>query len=147
MKQQQKGVKYLGMHGIGQASDMSDNVSELVKTWLSAQHVDVESDEYADVSWAVDELFDLAHDDPERLLAIIVEILSIDPSAKVIGAIGAGVLEELLVYHGSEYIDKLVQLSNSDVNFKACLEFSYIDKDDVSVDVYEKIAQIKNLAK
>lgn len=118
-------------------------MNELIKTWLSAQHIDVESNEYGDVSWAVDELFDLAHDDPDKLLCIIVEILKIDATPKILGAIGAGVLEDLLVYHGNDYIDKIVELSKSDINFKACLRFTYIDKDDVAGDVYEKFHELK----
>lgn len=124
------------MHGIGQVK--VNNMSELIKTWLSAQSIDVESNEYADVSWAVDELYDLAHDDPEKLLTNVVEILKTDSSPRILGAIGAGVLEDLLVYHGNDCIDTIVKLSKSDKNFKASLHFTYIDKDDVSADVYEK---------
>ena len=118
-------------------------MSELIKTWLSAQCIDPESNEYADVSWAVDELFDLAHDDPDKLLANVIEILKIDSSPEILGAIGAGVLEDLLVYHGKDYIDTIIKLSKSDANFKASLHFTYIDKGDVPTDVYEKFQENK----
>lgn len=134
MKRQQKGVKFHLMHGTGQVNDMD----KLIETWLYAQHLDIESDEYADMSWAVDALFDLAHDNPDELLTSILAILKVDSSPKTLGAIGAGALEDLLVHHGCDYIDKIVELSKSDPNFKASLSFTYIDKNDVSPDVYEK---------
>ena len=119
-------------------------MNELIKAWLSAQSVDVESNEYADLSWAVDELFGLAHDDPDRLLTVIEEILKIDSSPKILGAIGAGALEDLIVHHGNDCIDKIVYLAKSNMAFKASVRFTYIDRDDVAADVYEKLQQVRN---
>lgn len=115
----------------------------LIDAWFSAQNIDVNSDEYDEVSWAVDELFNMAHDEPDKLLIIIQDILHIDSSKKTLGAIGAGALEDLLVHHGDDYIDKIIEISNFNANFKAAFQFTYIDKDDVSEDVYKKVLKLK----
>lgn len=116
---------------------------KLVKGWIHAQSFDVESSEYDEVCWAIDELYHLAHDKPDQLLKIVLDILNIDSSKKIIRALGAGVLEELLVSHGDEYIQDLLKIADSNSNFKECLGFVYIDEGDVSPHVYEKVQSIK----
>jgi hypothetical protein len=117
-------------------------MNDLIATWLRAQSIEIESSEYAEVGWAVNKLFDMAHDDPDALLTIVVNILEVDSSPKVLGAIGAGVLEDLLVHHGDEYINTMVELAERNKNFKACLRFTYLDKDDVSTLVYQKYQEL-----
>lgn len=118
-------------------------MKNLVNTWLSAQYLDMESQEYDNVSWAVDQLFDMAHDEPAKLLKIIIEILKIEASQKIQGALGAGVLEDMLVNHGDKFIDEISKLSETTPDFKKCLMFTYVDENDVSVDVYKTIQKIK----
>lgn len=118
-------------------------MDKLVEGWIIAQGIDVASDKYDAVCWAIDELFDLAHDKPDRLLKVVVDILSIDSSQKVIGSLGAGVLEELLLYHGDRFIENIIELSDSNPDFRKCLSFVYIDEDDVSPRVYSKMNEIK----
>lgn len=118
-------------------------MKKLIETWVFAQNVDVESADYESVSWAIDEMYDLAIEDPDKLLSVITEILKVDSSQRVLGAIGAGVLEDLLVHNGDGYIDKLVDLSESNADFKKCLSFTFIDENDVSKNVYEKFCNIQ----
>ena len=115
----------------------------LVSTWLRAQYLPIESSEYAADSWAVNTLFDLAHDAPDELLPIVVEILKNDSSKTVIGAIGSGVLEELLVYHGDEYIDTLTELCESNKNLSACTQYIHLGVSDVSSAVFKKYLAFK----
>lgn len=118
-------------------------MNKLITTWLQAQNVNIQSQEYDEVGWAVDELFNLAYEKPEELLSVITNILEIDSSQRVLGAIGAGALEDLIVHHGDRCIDKVVELSLLNKKFKAAINFTYIDKNDVSSDVYEKFQKLK----
>lgn len=115
----------------------------LIDTWISAQDYDVESSEYDGLSWAIDELFELAHNDPQRLLSIVIEILKVDSSEKTTGALGAGALEDMLVHHGDDCIDRVIELSNSNEKLRACFYFTFLDKDDVSATVYEKFQSLR----
>jgi hypothetical protein len=114
----------------------------LVHDWLLAQHLDVESEQYDKVSWAVDHLFDLSHSDPARLLDLIQIILEVDSAEKTTGSLGAGPIEDLLVHYGDSCIDKVVELADKNQNFKTCLKFTFLDENDVSTEVYEKFKAI-----
>lgn len=140
MRLQQKVAKFHLMHGIGRLNNMND----LINTWLNAQKFDVESVEYDNLCWAVDELFNLAHDDYHQLLNIVVEILKIDSSPKILKNLGAGVLEDVLIYNGDKCIDEIQKLTACNVSFKTALSNAYLDKDDVSPNVFRILQQIKN---
>jgi hypothetical protein len=119
-------------------------MNELVETWLGAQTIDIESEKYENVAWAVDQLFDMAHDDPELMLQTVAKILAADASPKVLGALGAGVVEEALVNHGESVIGSFGLLAKSNPDFKKCLQYTYIDSEDVSPNVYQKFVAIKS---
>jgi hypothetical protein len=119
-------------------------MNHFIKSWLLAQHVDVDSEDYQEVSWVIDELFDLAHNDPDRYLSTIASILEVDSSNKVLGAIGAGSMEDFFIHHGVDYIDKVINLCEKNINIKKCLSFIYLDQDDLPEDVYEKFYTYRN---
>ncbi len=52
-------------------------LNNLISTWLRAQDIDVDSSEYVDVAWSINELYDFAHRDPHQLLTVMAEILKI----------------------------------------------------------------------
>lgn len=128
------------MHGTGR----QNNMENLINTWLRAQKFDAESVEYEEVCWAVDELFYLAHDNHLKLLNIIIEILKIDSSLRVLNALGAGVLEDLLVHNGDKCIDEIQKLAECNTNFKTALKNAYLDESDVSPNVFRILQKIKN---
>lgn len=113
--------------------------TDLIKAWILAQQFDVESTEYENVSWAVDELIEAAELDPERLWKLLPQILESDASAKTLGAIGAGLLEDLMVHHGEEFIDRVTALADS--NLKKAMQHTFLDEDDVSPEVFNKFAK------
>ena len=118
-------------------------MKDLIATWLRAQYLPVESIQYGKVSWAVNELFELAHDAPDKLLPLVLEILKFDASEIVIGAIGSGVLEELLIHHGDEYFDKLAELCESNESLRNSAKFIHLDMNDVSPTVFKKYLALK----
>ena len=112
-------------------------MEDLVQGWIKAQGVDVESDKYEEVCWAIDKLYLLAHDKPLEALYVISKILVLDSSEQVVGALGSGAIEELLVHHSEAFIHDVVKMSKLDSNFQRCLNHTYLDEDDVSSEVYE----------
>lgn len=121
-------------------------MTKLIDAWILAQKVDVESREYDNLSWAVDELFELAYSEPGKLIHVVTEILKIDSSEKIVGALGAGVIEEVLVHHGEECMDDLVVLSDRNESLRSCFKFTFLDEDDVSPRVYEEFLKLKEAA-
>ena len=59
--------------------------------------------------------------DPEDCWCAILEILSRHPSGDVIAVLAAGPLEDLLVRHGPEFIDRVEQQSRQDAAFRHLL--------------------------
>jgi len=116
---------------------------ESIKAWLIARDLDKDGVEYEKYSWAVDALYDLAYEDPSQLLRNVVEILSVDSSDKTCGALGAGVLEELLVHQGEQCIDEIESIASRNLAFKSCFRFTFLDRDDVPASVYTKVARLK----
>lgn len=71
-------------------------MDNLIQDWIAAQYIDTADKKYEAVVWAVDELFIYAQEEPEKLMEIFIRIVSIDCSDKVVKAIGAGPLEDML---------------------------------------------------
>lgn len=115
-------------------------MKRFVDAWLAAQGTDVESAEYARFSWAVDELFDLAHDNPGELLVRIEAILSVDDSESTVGALGAGVVEDLLVHHAEAVISRIENLCRSSESFRRCLSHTFVDEIDVSPEIMARLS-------
>jgi len=113
----------------------------LIETWLKSQYTDPESAEFEELSWASNKLIDMALDDPEALWTIIPDILKYDSTDRITGALGAGLLEDLVVHHGKKFIDRIVSLSEVNPAFKKSMTFTFIDENDVSPADYEKFTR------
>lgn len=118
-------------------------MDKLIDTWIAAQVVDTSTAEYEKMSWAVDELFNIACDKPEKFLETVLEILKVDSSKTTIGALGAGAIEDFLVHHADAYIEKIVDLADSVPAFRSCLKYTFVDRNDVSEDVFEKLLPLR----
>lgn len=117
---------------------------DLIEAWILAQQFDAESIEYERVSWAAGELIEMAIDDPEKLWSLLPQIIELDASAKTLGAVGAGLLEDLMVHHGEEFIDRVASLADSNSEFKQAMQHTFLDRDDVSPEIFEKFIESKN---
>src|SRR4051794_11157068 len=111
---------------------MSDK-DKLAKSWIFAQKLGVDSPGYEKHSWAVDEIIDLAADQPDELWLIILRILEIDSSEEIVKAVGAGPLEDLMVQHGEKLIDKVEDQASKSGAFKAAMKGVWLDSDDTQV--------------
>ena len=120
---------------------------ELIKIWVEAQAVDPETAEFEELSWASDKLIEMAWTAPDLLWDMIPVIIKYDSSNKIIGAVGAGLLEDLMIYHGGKFIDRIESLSRKDPLFKKAINFTFLDEDDVSPAVYKRFSEIKNSIK
>ena len=112
---------------------ISQERDRLAKTWIFAQKLGVGTLGYDRHSWAVDELVDLAFHQPNTLWELILRILEIDRSEKVVAAIGAGPLEDLIVQHGEAFIDKVEQLAAKSPAFKTAMQNVWIEAGDTKV--------------
>jgi hypothetical protein len=79
----------------------ADNVdSVLIMNWISYTLAGINNENDARFE-SVLQLMDMAHDDPERCLALCVGIVAADASDLVLANVAAGPLEDMLVAHGA----------------------------------------------
>ncbi|MGH6823567.1 MAG: DUF6869 domain-containing protein [Methylocella sp.] len=71
--------------------------------------------------WASDALYGCVRDDPERAWQVIDKMAKLDSSERVLAKVAAGPLEDLLVYHGEQFIDRVEQAAQIDPTFKKML--------------------------
>jgi hypothetical protein len=73
--------------------------------------------------WAVEKFMELVHMDeiPEEYFQAILEVLKRDPGDKVLGVLAAGPLEDLIHYHGSQYIDRIEEEARRNPKFRHLL--------------------------
>lgn len=70
---------------------------------------------------AMDDIFDIAVNNPENLWELIIDIIRMDPPNTVQEILAAGLLEDYLVKCGSNNIDKIKEQSESDKMFSHLL--------------------------
>lgn len=96
-------------------------VEDIAQAWI-AMHRTVEgSVEYRSNFWAYERISDLCEVDPETCWLVIDKIRCLDSSDAVISNLAAGPLEDLLVFHGAKFIDRVEAVANSDPVFKKLL--------------------------
>ncbi len=88
----------------------------LIDAWLNLMYVSRPGRlaDHPHLHWAFDHLNGLCRDDPEVAWSIILVILHCDSSDLILARVGVGPLEELLVHHGRDFIDRLERLAAGD---------------------------------
>lgn len=122
--------------------NMSNRIN-LAKSWISAQRIGADHIGYDKFSWAVDELINMVGDNHEELWLIILEILNLDDSEEIIKAVGAGPLEDLMIYHGEKYIEKVEAEFYTSTVFEKAVRSVWLDKDDLPDAVYKRFCDIR----
>ncbi|MCG7984202.1 MAG: hypothetical protein JAY90_15805 [Candidatus Thiodiazotropha lotti] len=106
---------------------------KLASSWISAQKFGVGNTGYDSHSWAVSELIELAVDDPEKTWILIKEILKLDDSDYIVKSVGAGPLEDLMVYHGKIFIERIQKEASMSDSFKNAMQNVWLDSDDTDL--------------
>jgi len=94
---------------------MGKPVDHLMECWLGSQSSIPEVKE--EYSWAVLEPSDLAREDPERAWECILYAVPDPRFSDHLGLLAASVLEDLLSYHGPEFIDRVEHHARVDPKF------------------------------
>lgn len=100
-----------------------------IKIWaekyIEAQDSSAEIDIDHPLWWPIGRFVDLEEEDPDSCWAAILEILSHNPSDNVIGILGAGPLEDLIHYHGENFIDRIESEASRNPAFRNLLKCVY----------------------
>lgn len=109
---------------------------ELIREWIQGF-----KSESKQASPAYIELSDAVENDPERAWQIILAILKRDQSDNVMSCLAGGPLEDLLVYHGKDFIDRVEELARIDQDFNWIL--GGVWKNDISDEVWNRVTSVR----
>ena len=108
--------------------------SELARHWVVltaysplARERDDNAMALFDYQWA------LAQEDPQRALALAIEIARIEEHPGMLAILAAGLLEDLLVAHGPDVIDAVEAEARSNARFRLLLSGVWISRFDPAV--------------
>jgi hypothetical protein len=76
--------------------------------------------------WAWEVARNLIDDDPPEAWRLILELVDKAPDETVLGSVAAGELEEFLVTHASEFIDRIEAEARNNSRFKTALRYVYV---------------------
>lgn len=114
----------------------------LVKTWVDHHKKGrAMSSSPEDTSWSWVGLKKFVRHDPELAWELILQVLATDQSDVIIENLAAGPLEELLVYHGEKFIERIKKQAEQDSDFNELL--GGIWEDDISPEVWNTVQKVR----
>jgi hypothetical protein len=117
-----------------------DMTVELAKSWVLMHKSKSGSHDYEENFWAFAKLYKLCDEAPDQGLEIIEEIVRIDSSDIILANIAAGPMEELLVKHGTQFIDKIERLAATDEKFRKMLGAMW--KNEIADEVWARVQRV-----
>jgi hypothetical protein len=87
--------------------------------------------------WAWEVARDLINDDPPEAWRLILELVDKAPDETVLVSVAAGEVEEFIVAHAAEFIDRIETEARSNSRFKASLRYVYVWR--LSPELFDRI--------
>ena len=95
--------------------------NQVAKAWITLQATPQHAPEYSSLFWAFTRTYDLAREEPMEAWQLILTIWSLDQSAPTRKSLSAGLIEELLCYHGESMIEHIERQARADRSFATLL--------------------------
>lgn len=99
--------------------DMAE-MNRIAEAWIELYRLPEDSPEREHRYWSHDRLWELVQEDPEAAWRII-QIVRCEGSDVILSNLAAGPLEDLLVAHGDQFIDRIEALAQRDAQFRKLL--------------------------
>lgn len=93
-------------------------LDEIALSWIRMQNDQENLFEYHPDFWSVEAFALIIEDRPSLFFELVDLIFQMDSSDPLVANLGAGPLEDLLVYHGDSFINTIVQKIQADKNWK-----------------------------
>jgi len=99
---------------------------ELIAAWIRYhQQSKPQNDDPDFAAW--EKLNDLIHERPSQAFNLVEQIISKTEDKRVLGSMGAGPLEDLLVSHGEQFVDKVLDNARQDEKWRFVLGCVWIN--------------------
>ena len=115
-------------------------LDRVIDAWIAAMDAGPGSDTYTANWWAVDEVMGFG---PEQTWVFVLSVNRLEVSSRVTANLAAGPLEDLLVYHGSSYIDRVEAEAMKNERFRSLL--GGVWRRDMRDDVWQRVQKLHSV--
>jgi hypothetical protein len=113
----------------------------LVRTWIEHHKKYVKGKVHEETFWAWEEVYALVLDEPDLAWELILQIFATDKSDITLANLAAGPLEDLLVHHGPDYIDRIEKHAAADPEFRHLL--GGVWRNSIDAVVWERVLRVR----
>lgn len=93
-------------------------LAKIADAWIAGEEAESETPEHEENWWAIEQVMDWSlKRETEWLWQFILIIYQREVSEKILAVLAAGPLEDLLVYDGTNFIDRVERLAKEDKKF------------------------------
>ena len=114
-----------------------DQRKKLAKAWIALQTKPQDAPEYNSLFWSFEQTYRLVREEPTEAWKLILTIWSLDQSLSTRQSLCAGLIEELLCYHGDSAIQSIEQQARIDPSFALLLVG--VSKNTMADDVWNRL--------
>lgn len=97
-----------------------EELNQIAEAWVQLCRLPENAPQRDDKFWSYERLSELIEEDPEAAWSVI-QIIRREGSDLILSNLGAGPLEDLLVAHGDQFIDRVEILAEQDAQFRKVL--------------------------
>ena len=108
------------------------------REWIACTTMERHEREHRGRDCATDQMYKWVRRDPERAWRIIHAIRAQGGTDEVLANLAAGPLEDLMVYHGPAFIERVETLSRQDAQFRKLL--GAVWRNDMTDDVWRRLS-------
>jgi hypothetical protein len=108
----------------------NQNQQNLIEAYFENYRRLIEGKSQDDTIWILDLVDKLIHDEPDKALEFIVNLINMSKDTAMLAFVAAGPLEELLVYNGTAVIEKLKIVADTSDNIQLALSGVWLDEEE-----------------
>ena len=108
----------------------NQNQQNLIEAYFENYRRLIEGKSQDDTIWILDLVDKLIHDEPDKALEFIVNLINMSKDTAMLAFVAAGPLEELLVYYGTAVIEKLKIVADTSDNIQLALSGVWLDEEE-----------------
>jgi hypothetical protein len=115
-------------------------LQQLATAWIRLHREENGSAARKKELWSFDKLWDLCRSDPDAAWKVILEIVRRQPEEKILANLAAGLVEDLLVYHGNLVMPWMIQYCVDHPDFAKVLAMVW--RNDMTDDVWNGLQKL-----
>jgi hypothetical protein len=99
-----------------------EELNKIADAWITGSEAESGTHEYNRNWWALERVMNWSLDkEPQKLWQFVLTVYKRDFSDKVLSVLAAGPLEDLLAHYGTDYIEQVERLAETDEKFNLLL--------------------------